>query len=465
MFLNCKTWFSLRYGTIKTEALVGLAAAHGAKALALTNINNTTDLWDFVAYCQAQNIKPIAGVEVRNDHNFLYILLAKNNEGLYQIHKFLSHHLQSKTPFPSTPALDENVFIIYPFGFHNVEDLNCQEFIGIQAIELNKLYGFNVADHSSKFVIRHPVTFNEGKSDYNIHQLLRAIDKNVIGTKLTQQDVAGKHEFFIQEEALKEIFEEHPTIIAATEKLMDSCTIDIEFSTDKTKKLYSTTEADDKKLLKKLAFDGMERRYGKNNAIAKQRITKELKIINDLNFTAYFLITWDIIRYAKSREFFYVGRGSGANSIVAYCLEITDVDPLELDLYFERFLNPKRSVPPDFDIDFSWTDRDEMIDYIFTRYGHDHVSLIAAYTTFQSKAVVRELGKVFGLPKEEIDQLDTNIAKPDKIFKQILHYGSLLQDFPNNLSIHAGGMLISHEPLNYYSATALPPKGFPHYTN
>ena len=88
-----------------------------------------------------------------------------------------------------------------------------------------------------------------------------------------------------------------------------------------------------------------------------------------MGFSAYFLITWDIIRYAQNRDFFFVGSGSGANSIVAYCLQITDVDPIELDLYFERFLNPSRSSPPDFDLDFSWKDRDEIIDYVFKRYG------------------------------------------------------------------------------------------------
>ena len=96
---------------------------------------------------------------------------------------------------------------------------------------------------------------------------------------------------------------------------------------------------------------------------------KELSIIDQMDFSAYFLITWDIVRYAQHRGFFFVGRGSGANSIVAYCLQITDVDPIELDLYFERFLNPSRSSPPDFDLDFSWKDRDEIIDYIFKRYG------------------------------------------------------------------------------------------------
>ena len=149
----------------------------------------------------------------------------------------------------------------------------------------------------------------------------------------------------------------------------------------------------------------MKQRYGLINTEARHRIEKELAIIEQMDFNAYFLITWDIIRYAQSRGFFFVGRGSGANSIVAYCLQITDVDPIELDLYFERFLNPSRSSPPDFDLDFSWKDRDEIIDYVFKRYGREHVCLLGSYTTFQSRAILRELGKVFGLPKEEIDRL------------------------------------------------------------
>ncbi len=204
----------------------------------------------------------------------------------------------------------------------------------------------------------------------------------------------------------------------------------------------------------------MKRRYGLRNKTAKDRVVKELKIINDLGFNAYFLITWDIIRYAQSRSFYYVGRGSGANSIVAYCLQITDVDPIELDLYFERFLNPYRSAPPDFDIDFSWKDRDEMMDYIFKRYGREHVCLLGSYNTFQSRAVIRELGKVFGLPKEEIDSLEGTGLKEDKIQQQILYYGSLIKNFPHHLSVHAGGMLISDEPIYQYTATIMPPKGF-----
>ena len=193
-----------------------------------------------------------------------------------------------------------------------------------------------------------------------------------------------------------------------------------------------------------------------------------------MEFNAYFLITWDIIRYGQSRGFYHVGRGSGANSIVAFCLEITDVDPIELDLYFERFLNPHRSSPPDFDIDFSWKDRDEVIDYVFKRYGADHVALLGMYSTFQYNAIIREIGKVFGLPKEEMDELAekgyyngdsrgenfTKRTDQDRIHKIILQYGRLIQNFPNHLSIHPGGMLISEEPIYTYTAVHMPPKGF-----
>jgi len=142
---------------------------------------------------------------------------------------------------------------------------------------------------------------------------------------------------------------------------------------------------------------------------------------------------------------------------------ITDVDPIELDLYFERFINPHRTSPPDFDIDFSWDERDEIQDYIFKRYGNEHVALIATYNTFRGKSIVRELGKVFGLPKQEIDSL---IDTPQKfegtdMMRWVNAYGSMMENFPNYLSIHAGGVIISEKPIYYYSSLNPMPKGFP----
>jgi DNA polymerase III alpha subunit len=458
MYLNCKTYFSFKFGTYGTEELVKQAAQLGISQIALTNINNTCDAWDFVDFCQQNNIKPLVGSEIRNGNEFCYILLARNNSGFEQINRFISEYLQEEKPFPKRPDLAD-VYCIFPFGSMAVNELQAHEFIGVQISDINKLYPLSVQIHSHKYIIRHPVSFQDA-TYYNVHRLLRAIDKNIILSKQDPKDLAGKNEMFCPPSQLFEVFQQYPSIISNTLKLMENCSIEIEFHKDKTKKIFSASKEDDRQLLRKLAFDGLNHRYGSVNKLAMQRVEKELAIIDQMDFSAYFLITWDIIRYSKTRGFFFVGRGSGANSIVAYCLQITDVDPIELDLYFERFLNPQRSSPPDFDLDFSWKDRDEIIDYIFKRYGRDHVCLLGSYTTFQTRAILRELGKVFGLPKEEIDQLDSGNLKDDKIQRQIHHYGNLMRNFPNHLSIHAGGMLISDKPIYQYTATELPPKNF-----
>ncbi len=476
MYLNCKSWFSLRYGTLDTKVLVLLAKQMGITALALTNINNTQDTWDFVELCLQAGIRPVAGVEVRNGSELCYLLLAENNEGFFRINRFLSEHLHAKKPFPDRPPTTEHVFVIYPFGKYPPAEMLLNEFIGVQITEVNKLYGTNTHGYLHKFVIRHPVTFQNEvekindktriiksrKTGYNIHRLLRMIDKNIIGTKQELSDVAAPHEQFISPHELRKQFSAYPGIIANTQDLMDRCSISIDFGEEKTKKIYSASLSDDRSLLEKLALDGMKRRYGNNNQVARDRVNKELNIISSQGFNAYFLITWDILRYARNRDFFFVGRGSGANSIVAYCLDITDVDPLGLDLYFERFLNPHRKTPPDFDIDFSWKDRDEVIDYIFKRYGQEHVCLLGSVTTFQTRGAIRELGKVFGLPKSEIDGMEQagGEEKDDSLHQKIRTYGKMLHDFPNHLSIHAGGVLISDLPVHHYTATDMPPKGF-----
>jgi DNA polymerase-3 subunit alpha len=461
MYLNCKTWFSYRYGTFPTEELVKTGVQAGATALALTNINNTADAWDFTDFCREAHIKPLLGTEIRNANHLCYILLAKNDTGFLHINQFLSAHLQQKIPFPEKPFLNEHVWVIYPLGKQAPDDLQANELIGVQPAEVNKLYRIDLKKHAFRFIIRQPVTFKD-KTGYNVHRLLRAIDKNILLSKQQPQDIAGEHEWFIPVQDIFNAFQSYPAIISNTLRIMETCETRMELFSDKNKKYFTGTAKEDVALLGRLAEEGLNRRYGIENIIARQRMEKELRIIREMHFTAYFLIVWDIIGYARSRGFFYVGRGSGANSIVAYCLGITDVDPIKLDLYFERFLNLHRSSsPPDFDMDFSWADRNEIIDYVFKKYGQEHVALLGMFSTFQQNVVIRELGKVFGLPKAEIDQL---VARPqtagDKWQKQIIRYGSLIKDFPNHLSIHAGGMLISEQPIYQYTATELPPKGF-----
>lgn len=452
----------------------------GATSLALTNINSTCDAWDFVQYCQKAGIKPILGAEIRNGDKLLYLLIASNNKGFTWINKFLSHHLLEKKLFPEIasedPFFDDawDGYVIYPLKSKPIETLFDNEKIGILPTEITKLYGFNNHSLKQKFVIRQPITF-QNKPYYNVHRLLRSIDNNVLLSKLSPETVCSLNEYFVTPHELLVAFKQYPFIVTNTCKLIDACFIEMDFGKDKNKKLFSPSAEDDRVLLSKLAMDGLVFRYGKKNKKANERVEKELTIISNLGFNAYFLITWDIIRYAQSKGYYHVGRGSGANSIVAYCLQITDVDPIDLDLYFERFLNPYRSTPPDFDIDFSWADRDDVIDYVFKRYGKDHVALLGMYATFQYNAIIRELGKVFGLPKVEIDELsekgyyngDTRgenfmkNRKEDEIKRIILQYGKYLQNFPDKLSIHPGGMLISEEHINTYTAVHMPPKGFP----
>lgn len=464
MYLNCKTYYSFRYGTYATDQLVRDAAEHGASSLALTNINSTCDEWEFVKLCHEAGIKPVLGAEVRNEDTLLYMLIAANNHGLACIHEFLSRHLMAKESFPH-PAPDllfaniHDGFIIYPPGTKALETLAPNERIGILPWEVHKLIATDWKKHKDKFVVRQPVTF-QNKTYYNLHRLLRAIDKNCLLSKLPTTAQASEKEVFASPSSIIEAFKEFPFIITNTYKLMECCHITMDGSMDKNKQYYTASKEDDRILLSKLARDGFLKRYGKKNKVASQRMEKELKIINDLGFNAYFLINNDIVQYARTRGFYHVGRGSGANSIVAFCLGITDVDPIELNLYFERFLNPERTSPPDFDIDFSYTDRDEVMDYIFKRFGKDHVALCGSFSTFKHDAVIHELGKVFGLPEDEIKAVQRTEAPEDHIQKLIFQYGRLLRGFPNIMSIHPCGMLVTEKKITEYATCFLPPKGF-----
>jgi DNA polymerase-3 subunit alpha len=315
----------------------------------------------------------------------------------------------------------------------------------------------------SKFVILLPVTFST-KKDYNLHRILSAVDKNELLYKLEKTDFCKTTEFFKPEVDIRNSYRRFPIIIENTQEILRECSFDFDFGTPRNKKYYTRSKQDDLKLLTGLAYSGLEKRYGRNHERARARVEKELKVIDELNFSGYFLTTWDIIRYSNSMGFMHVGRGSGANSIVSYCLGITDICPLELDLYFERFLNLNRKSPPDFDIDWSWQDRDTILEYIFDRYGRDHVAFCGTNVEFKYRSIFRELGKVFGLPKEELDDLATKPIEThdqNSVVKLVHEYGKLLEKFPNQRSMHSCGILISEEPITDFTALEMPPKGFP----
>lgn len=478
IYLNTHSYYSLRYGTMAVETLVDEAARLGIGSLALTDINNSMGMVDFVKACNARGIDPIAGIEFRRGDRFLYSGIARNPQGFRELNEFLSYHNETGVPLPDRAPPLQEVWFIYDFSENpwktgkgeraggkdpHEKKLRDQELIGVRPGEVNRIRSSRWNDERFRLVIRHPVTFLHSR-EHALHRHLRAIDHNILLSQLRPHQMAAESEVLVSPDLLDCAYEEYPDIRRNSERILKDCWMGFDFSTVKNKKSFTGTRQDDRILLEKLALEGMQYRYGRNNREALKRIRHELEIIDRLGFSSYFLITWDVIRYSMARGFYHVGRGSGANSIVAYCLRITDVDPIDLDLYFERFINPKRTSPPDFDIDFSWKERDEVLDYIFKRYGKRHTALIGTVSTFRDRSIFRELGKVYGLPKEEIDLLvkePENKLNDNHITRRIYEAGSLLMDFPNLRSIHAGGVLISEEPLTAYTALDLPPKGLP----
>lgn len=456
------TYHSLRYGTLSPNDLVEAAKARDVKILIMSEINNTSCSFQFIKLCKAAGIKPVLGIEFRRDNEFLYMGIAKNEEGFFELNQFLTKHSVEHEPLPDIPPEFKNVYIIYRKLVKGVKELLDYEFIGIRPEEVNGLYSSPLRHFQHKLIAFNRVVFLD-EEGFRTHKLLRAIDLNIIVTKLRPDDYAKATSVFSTPAEVAKSYEAYPKILNNTQQLFDTCSIDLESGLKNNRQTFTGSKDGDFKLLKKLCYKGYEHRYGSRRDVFA-RIEKELEVIYKLNFECYFLITWDIIRYAHSVGYYHIGRGSGANSIVAYCLRITDVEPIELDLYFERFINQYRTSPPDFDIDFSWDERDDVTDYIFKRYGATHTALLATYSTFKGKSIIREVGKAFGLPKAEIDLLvDEPLAteKHHGYAKHVFKYGERIVGFPNYLSIHAGGVLISEKPINYFTALQLMPKGFP----
>ncbi len=482
MFLNCHTGYSFKYGTLRPEELFSEARRCGVRKLAITEINNTASYMEMLRICHdhtrfnndGYDLELAVGIEFRRDDELLYVAIARNNNGFAHINRFLSIHNRDAKPLPDRPAELEDAFIIYPFGKIAAGSLRPNEYLGVRTNQLNQFTLHSATDFLSRFVILQPVTVlppanaddKTSNVDYNAHRLLRAVARNTLLSKLPEHVQARPDEYMTPEQVVEKKFVAFPFLINNTRALLDQCSFDLRPAIPRNKRSVTGSGESDIAYLKAETEKGFVRVYGPNNAHVWQRIQRELEVIARKEFTAYYLVAYDLIRFAQSKGFDYVGRGSGANSAVAYCLGITNVDPIELNLYFERFLNEERTSPPDFDIDFSWDNRDAIYDYLFSRYGHDHVCLLGTHVTYQSRSIHRDLGKVFGLPKEELDELVEDPVRQrdrDHITRLVCRYASYImeKELPSNMSIHAGGVLITEEPIYCYTATEAPPKGYP----
>jgi DNA polymerase-3 subunit alpha len=465
MLLNSHTYYSLNYGVLDTEEQLRIAQEYGYDCYALTDINNTSACLDFIRLAPKYKIRPVVGIDFRNGVEQKFVGIAQSNQGFEALNTYLSQHLHEKKEFPDLAPELPDVHFIYPYPQYKGHELSDKEWIGVSPQYLSRLTFSKWQKYQNRMVAFPSATFIK-KQHFTAHKLLRAIDLNILISRLEKHHQASTHDVFPRLSQLEERYKDYPQLLYNCQKILNESENSFVFKDPfhhENKRFLNSNAQEDRKQLLQLIDDGLNYRYGQNiPPEVPTRVEKELDIITQKGFIGYFLMNWKIVDYARHKDYYYVGRGSGANSLIAYLLRITDVDPIELDLYFERFMNIYRQNPPDFDIDFSWKDRDDVTEFIFKEFPKS--ALVGTYNTYKRRAVLRELGKVFGLPKHEQDILkkeNGNYTNLDQASQKVLSYAKLIHEFPSHLSIHASGILIPEKNIYHFGGTFLPPKNFP----
>ena len=274
------------------------------------------------------------------------------------------------------------------------------------------------------------------------------------------------------EDEMKQLFAAWPDALARTQEIAHRCQVEFVFGETKLPRFPTENGETSEQMLRRLCEAGLAERYNPVTPQARERLEYEIGVITRMGYVDYFLIVWDFINYARSQGIVVgPGRGSGAGSIVAYCLHITQLDPLKYSLLFERFLNPERVSMPDIDVDFCYERRQEVIDYVARKYGADHVSQIITFGTMSARAVVRDVGRVLGYPYQEVDavsksipfelnmtleraltispELKKNYAENERV-RRLIDMSRSLEGMPRHASTHAAGVLITDKPVTEY---------------
>lgn len=472
---------TLLEGTIPVDKLIQRTVDFGLSSIALTDKNSMHGTIQFYKLAKEQRINPIIGSIIDSPENpdDYVILLAKNNKGYSELCKIItSRKLNDDFNIRSLFANKmENFFILTP-SLEIIRYLEPDENIFIELIaakneKQNNRNRYQFAEEKGfNIVVTNPIYFLD-KKDYLLHKVQSAIRLRKNIDNLQSEEIADEDYYFKDPKLIENEWRKIPEALKNSEKIAQECNVDLKLNNYKFP-VYSTPEnisADT--MLWNESFNGLEKKFYQVTETAINRLKMELSVIIEMGFSNYFLIVWDIVNEAKRRGMLTIGRGSAANSLVAYCLGITQIDPLEHNLYFERFLNKARSSPPDFDIDFSWKERDEIIKYIFEKYGYERVAMISTTVTFKAKSAFREVAKAFGFTNEEISKFSKRIPWTDAAnlphlaalfpeskglnFKQepwktIVNIASQIARYPRHISIHPGGIVITPTKITDYVA-------------
>jgi DNA-directed DNA polymerase III PolC len=479
--LHVHSNYTLLNGTIPVDKLVAQTVKSKLPAIALTDTNSMQGIVPFFKAARQNNIKPIIGclIDEPENKNTYIILLARNNKGYSDICKIISSR-KLNDDFSLNQLLNdklENLIIITPC-IEILQNLSRRENLYVELVASKKVKYENrrryelAKEKGIKYVVTNPVYFLN-PDDFLLHKTVSAIRlrttiDNISGDETVNDEYYFKNLFSIEQE-----WKNLPDALTNSDKIASDCNVDLKLNEYKFPVFSLPANETADSLLWKESYKGLERKYTIITDNIKRRLEMELSVINEMGFSNYFLIVWDIVNEAKKRGMMIIGRGSAANSLVAYCLGVTQIDPIEQNLYFERFLNKARSSPPDFDIDFSWKERDEIIKYIFEKYGYENVAMISTTVTFRARSAFREVSKAFGFTNEEISKYSKripwtnadNLSNLSKLFpeakgldfnrepwKSVVEIASQIASFPRHLSIHPGGIVITPTKITDYVA-------------
>ncbi len=469
--LQVHSYFSFLRGTNSIEELCAATKARRMQALALTEINGLYGLIWFLQTAKAYELTPIIGAELVTETEQA-VLLAKNINGYQALSRVLSTRHLAPENFSLVNELDNqrSDLVILSASVPLLQQLKQQ--YGPEDLYVAVSPGINrhtLLNFSRESGIPPVATNNVMYVDpvgHRIHRLIRAIDLNTSLSRLQETDLASRNAWLKSPEEMAQAFPDCPEALENTWKIAERCTFDLNFGKLIFPESKSKSPLEPFEKLKQKCYVGALERYGRVTSKISARMEYELKIIREKGFANYFLVVEDIVRRSPRT----CGRGSAAASLVSYCLGITHVDPIQHDLFFERFLNMGRKDPPDIDVDFAWDERDDVLKYVFQKYGTQAAAMISNHVTLQGKACVREVAKVYGLPEHEINALTkrlrgwdnqnvSQIVKSDPIFKnqrftgdwvEILMMAEMIHGFPRHLSVHCGGVVIAPDGLSNY---------------
>ena len=517
--LHVHTEYSLLDGSSKIKELLPRAKELGMDSLAITDHGVMYGVIDFYKKAKEVGIKPILGCEVYvapgsrfdreqsrgEDRYYHLVLLAENNQGYQNLMKIVTRGFTEGYYY--RPRVDYEVLEKYHEGLIALSACLAGEIPNkilkddlegakAAALRMRELFGednffLELQDHGIRQqTMVNTVILNMSKElgvplvvtndvhyineeDAVPHDLLLCIQTGKLVTDTDRMRYEGGQFFLKSEEEMRRLFPYASEALDNTHKIAERCNVEIVFGEQKVPKFDVPEGYDAFSYLKMLCEKGLRKRYGDNpSEELRERMNYELDTIRTMGYIDYFLIVWDFIRFAKSQGIAVgPGRGSAAGSIVSYCLEITDIDPIRYQLIFERFLNPERVSMPDIDIDFCYERRQEVIDYVYRKYGKDKVVQIVTFGTMAARMAVRDVGRVLAIPYAQVDRvakmipmelgitiekaLKTNpelkeLYEEDETTRNLIDMSMRLEGLPRHTSIHAAGVVIGSKPLDEF---------------